>query len=130
MSGYLGRAEEALARAETAVRLNPRDPLAFRNNIAVILACEITHDWERLLANAEQGLALNPRALAFYRAKAIALTRLGRDAEAAVARQRHMEAAPSFRTAAYVDAMRTGVGVVEAVWRPVLEGLRAAGFPD
>lgn len=131
MSAYLGRAaDEALSRAATATRLDPRDPLAFRNNMAVSLRCFIKGDWAQLLENARRRLELNPRAHVFQRNLAVAPTRLGRDDEATVPRRRHMEAAPDFRLRAFGESARGGIGVVEALWRPMIEGMRDAGFPE
>ena len=124
---YRGRAAEAVVRAETALRLSPRDPMAFRVNVALGLAHIVAEDWERLLENARQGLALNPRAMVFYRHVAIAQTHLGRPSEAAEAVRLHMDAAPDFRLRPYEATLSF---CVESFRRALVDNFRLAGFPD
>ncbi len=86
LSAYLALADQALERAAVALRLSPRDPLAFRVYIAMALANIVKGDYEAMLESSDRGVALNPRSLNFHYHRAIALTKLGRPEEAAAAR--------------------------------------------
>jgi hypothetical protein len=64
------------------------------------------------------------------RNKAIALTELGRQDEAARERQRHIDAQPGFNIRDYIKGLSSDIPVVEALWRPMLDYLRKSGFPE
>ncbi len=106
---YLGRPDEAIERAETGLRLSPRDPLAYRADLSLSLAHFMNGDFERALDHAASGLRLSPRASLFVRYRMIALFRLGRLDEAAKARRRHDELVPNFRVGPYVGIVRNTV---------------------
>ena len=130
LSIYAGNPKQAIKRAETALRLSPRDPSAFRAYAARCLSAIMQGDMEMLLECAGKGSDINPRAMVFLHHKAVALTELGRPDEAARERQRHMDARPGFNIRGYIQALSTDIPVVEALWQPMQDYLRKAGFPE
>ena len=129
MSAYKGMAEQSLERAAIALRLSPRDPLTFRNYIAISLASIINSDFEALLESGTNGANHNPRPINFHYHRAIALAHLGRMDEALAARDRVLEIDPGFRIAPYIAYCRDEIGISEELNRPLEDGLLAAGFP-
>lgn len=130
LHAYAARPAEAIERAERALRLSPRDPLAFRTYLALCVAHQAAGVPERVLHYAALGLELSPRTLVLLRYRIVALVRLGRMEEARAEALRHMKQAPEFRVGAYVAAIRDVMHFAEALWAPTAEALRRAGIPD
>jgi adenylate cyclase len=127
---YLGRADEAIARAETGLRLSPRDPLAFRAYIPLGLSYLMLGAYEQMQESAATGLRLSPRSVVFMRYRMVALFRLGRLDEAAAWRARHDEMLPGFRVGPYIALIRDTLGVNQGIWRPLRETMLEMGLPE
>jgi adenylate cyclase len=130
LSSFAGLHEQSLEYADIALRLSPRDPLAFRIYLARALAHLCVGDYDAVLENTELGLNLNPRALVLHRYKVISLALLGRSAEAKNEKERFLQPLPNFTIGEYVASMRDERGAAEALWRPTLDGLTKAGYPE
>lgn len=130
LSSYTAAADQALERAEVALRLSPRDPFAFRTYIAISLANIVKEDYEALLESGNKGVSLNPRPINFHYHRAIALAQLGRMDEAKAARNLVLDIDPSFRITEYVSYCRNDIGVSDGLNDPLEIGLRRAGFPE
>jgi adenylate cyclase len=127
---YVGRADDAILRAETGLRLSPRDPLAYRAYVALCLACSMKGDFVRVLEHSASGLRLNPKLAVLKRHRMIALYRMGRPAEAAEAKRQHDEMCPNFRVGDYLAAARDRTSVNERFWQPMREALLELGYPE
>jgi adenylate cyclase len=130
LSAYLGLADQALERAAVALRLSPRDPLAFRVYTAMVIAHFLKGDHAAHLDCCVKGAALNPRSMNFQYHRAIALTELGRLDEAAEARSRTLDLAPDFSVGKYIRYVVDNIGVADVLARRMEDGLRKAGFPE
>lgn len=128
LHAYRGRAETAIERAHRALRLSPRDPMAFRSYMALCFAYLSARNFDQVLDYANRGLELNPRALLLLRFRIVALAHLGRLDEARAAASQHTAQAPSYRIKAYMDP--PWHLNADAIHVPTLEGLRLAGIPE
>ena len=129
LSSFAGLHEQSLEYADIALRLSPRDPLAFRIYLARVFAHLCAGDYNAVLENTELGLNLNPRAINLHRFRVISLALLGRSAEAKIEKERFLQLLPDFTVDEYISSIRDGRGAAEALWRPTLNGLTKAGFP-
>jgi adenylate cyclase len=127
---YLGNADNALEHAETARRLSPRDPLAYRTYIATGLANFIKGDTQAFLINADIGISLSPELPEFHLQRAIALTMLGRLQEAEKERQALLGLKPEFTISEHIWPARENIGISDILLKPLEDGLRMAGFPE
>ncbi|MFN3260938.1 MAG: adenylate/guanylate cyclase domain-containing protein [Pikeienuella sp.] len=130
LSVYVGDAEAAIRKAETGLRLSPRDPLAFRAYIALCLAHVILADYGKVLDYSSRGLSMNPRASLMLRYRLLACQKLGMREEAEMARQRHEEIYPEFRISEYLTIARDNLKSDPRLWSAVVSALREAGFPE
>ena len=130
LSVYTGDAEGAVRKAETGLRLSPRDPLAFRAYVALCLAHVLTGEFEKVLDYASRGLSMNPRATLMLRYRLLACLKLGMKEEAEKARRRHDEIYPSFRIGDYLALARDTLKSDPRLWSAVVGALREAGFPE
>src|SRR5712671_1068339 len=92
-----GDYDKAIAQAEKAIRLSPREPLLYLASLPLAIACLVAGRHEEAVAQARKAIDGNPRlALArFVLAAALARTGQGGEAEEAVGRLRQV--APRFR---------------------------------
>ncbi|MEP2533635.1 adenylate/guanylate cyclase domain-containing protein [Shimia sp.] len=127
---YLGDADVSLEHAETARRLSPKDPMAFRTYSATGLANIIKEDARALLASSEIGISLSPELPGFRYHRAIALIALGRILEAAEERAVLLELKPEFTISEFIRSSREDIGMSDLLLGPVEDGLRKVGFPE
>jgi TolB-like protein len=85
---WLGNAELAIARAQSALRLSPFDPMNYLPNCALAVANFHTKRYEEAATAARGAIESNPRFSVPYAYLAAALVRLGRGVEAKIAAQR------------------------------------------
>jgi adenylate cyclase len=130
MSSFAGLSDQSLEHATMALRLNPRDPMAFRVHLAMTLAYIGKGDFACALERAEAGLALNPRIVSTLRLKIICLSELGHKAEANRQLEYYLSMAPNFRTDEFINSFRNLIGCAESVWRPLREYMINVGFPN
>jgi adenylate cyclase len=128
LHAYRGRSEIAIEHAQRALRLSPRDPMAFRIHMAFCFAYLSAGNYDQVLDYANRGLELNPRAVLLLRQKIVALAHLDRLEEARIAASQYMAQAPTFSTKAYSDALKHLL--TDAIRVPIVEGLRLAGLPE
>ncbi len=130
LHSFQGRFEISVERCEHALRLSPRDPLAFRARIALAFAnLELGH-FEPALEAARGIFDLDPKATASLRYQAAALAHMGRLDEARRMVGRLLELSPGL-TLSRVAAMYTAyVTDPERTIRNQIEGLRIAGLPE
>ena len=96
-------AERAIATAERAMRLSPRDPLNFRNHVTIGHSYRRLGQYERQLEHSRAGRAINPQ-IAVLQINAItALYHLGRYPEAREEGRRLLAWKPDFSYEHYVE---------------------------
>jgi adenylate cyclase len=129
LESYHGDARRAIELAETALRLNPRDPQSFRCEMAIAKAYFILNQFEKCLDFADQGLRKSPKNTFFQMCRVTSLVRLDRLAEAHATAERFRSQNPEFRISKWRDLTRN--------WRawtatlPILEeALRRVGIPE
>ena len=93
---WMGRTEQAIQRAQQALRLTPFDPLNFRSNHALAIAYFQTERYEDAAVAARCVIESNPSFSVTRAILAGALLRLGRLGEAKAAAQTVLECQPSF----------------------------------
>lgn len=96
-SAYLGDGADAVRRAETALRLSPSDPFAFRIHCFLSLAHYTAGAFEEAAHWGQLSMRENPRYTAGLRAAAASLIALGRTAEARDVANTIRALEPSFR---------------------------------
>jgi DNA-binding SARP family transcriptional activator len=94
---YVGRAEEAIARARRAIALSPRDPMMFRYEHFLGIAHYAAGDLEAAAEIGMRSAARHPNFTSNLRFTVAALGGLGRTAEAAPLVGRLMELQPTLR---------------------------------
>jgi adenylate cyclase len=121
---YADHADEALPLFERALRLNPRDPFAFRmlNGMGWSLI-QLGRDAEAIEVG-RRATQLNPASADSFRVLAGALALLGRLDEAKTALQRMLEIDPDCT----ISGIRARYGISET--RRALKGFRKAGMPE
>ncbi len=126
---FQGRFESGIERCRRALRLSPRDPMAFRAQIALALANLELGDFAAALEAARRVYELNPKATASLRFQAAALAQMGQIEEARRMVQRLLELAPGITLSKVVAMYRVYMEDPERTIRNHLEGLRMAGLP-
>ncbi|MGA3398185.1 MAG: BTAD domain-containing putative transcriptional regulator [Acetobacteraceae bacterium] len=96
-SAYLGDGADAVTRAETALRLSPRDPFAFRIHCFLSLAHYTNGSFEEAAHWGQISVQENPRYTAGLRAAAASLVAIGRKLEAREIGNSIRVMEPSFR---------------------------------
>jgi adenylate cyclase len=127
--GFSGRASQAIEAHERAIRLSPRDPLAFllfKGGLA--FAHMIAGRYDEGLDYARQGLIEQPRSIALLRIKAALCGHAGRVEEGREAIERLLELHPGMTLAHYANS--ASVYVQPKPWAIYTEGLRNAGMPE
>jgi len=96
-SAYLGDGADAVKRAETALRLSPRDPFAFRIHCFLSLAHYTNGSFEEAAHWGQLSMQENPRYTAGLRAAAASFVAVGRKSEARAIGTSIRALEPSFR---------------------------------
>jgi tetratricopeptide (TPR) repeat protein len=124
---YVGRAEEAIQRAERAIALSPQDPFMFRQEHFLGIAHYAAGHHEEAVHWGRRSELGNPNYTSNLRITAAALVALGHPGEAEPLVRRVMALEPGFRAAAFIrtqafrdDAQRAlyGQRLVEAGFPP------------
>ena len=122
---FFGDAHRGIEFANTALRLNPRDPLVFRMYHALSIAYDGIGDSQNALATAEQGLKYNSNILGLHLQKVLALAKMRRADEARVEAESLLLLHPYFRVSrffAHTGKFQHYAGAAEM--------LQATGLPD
>lgn len=123
---WMGKSDEAIERAQRALRLSPFDSLNYLSFQALAGANFHAGRFNEAEAAARRAVESNPYFSVPYAYLSAALVRLGRLSEARHA-AKHLKALdPGFT----VRRFATTVGVVPAVFDSFAEAWRAAGLPD
>jgi tetratricopeptide (TPR) repeat protein len=124
---FSGRAGPGIEAFERAIRLSPRDPLAFIFRGGLAFAHMIAGRYEEGLAHARQGLIEQPRSIALLRIKAGLCGLAGRIEEGREAIERLLELYPGMT----MDYMKSASIYIQPEPRAIYaEGLRKAGLPE
>jgi tetratricopeptide (TPR) repeat protein len=123
---WIGEADTAIERAETALRLSPFDSLNCLSYNAIAIACFHRRKYKEAHDAARRAVQSNPRFSVCHAFLAAALVRLGRDEEAVSVAQRVLALDPSF------SVRRFGVtaDITAEVYGPLADAWRAAGLPE
>jgi len=123
---WMGKSDEAIGRAQRALRLSPFDSLNYLSFQALAGASFHAGRFDEAEAAARRAVESNPHFSVPYAYLSAALVRLGRLAEAKHAAQQLRARDPAFT----IRRFAVTVGVVPAVFNPFTEAWRAAGLRD
>ena len=129
---YIGRAEETEAHIAEALRLSPRDTLAYTWMTFAGIATARLGSWEQAVAWCRRAIEANRNHPLTYFTLAVALAQLGRSEEAHSAVKVGLALNPAF-TVSRARATYTPVSddpTYRAQTDAVLEGMRKAGVPE
>ena len=129
---YIGRAEETESHIGEALRLSPRDTLAYLWMTNVGIAKNRVGSWELGIAWLRRAIEANRNFPTAYFGLAVALAQLGRVGEARSAVKTGLALNPTF-TIARARASWTAWSddpIYLAQLEPILDGLRKAGVPE
>jgi adenylate cyclase len=127
LEAFFGDCDEAVAAFETAQRLDPRDPLAFRAKCGIAVASIMLENYEDALRSARDALEMSPENLAALRFAAGAAAMAGHDQLAREFTAELMRVYPEFSCSQWYrnmpirNAKRLDV---------IIEALKRAGIPD
>ena len=124
---YVGRAEEAIERAERAIKLSPHDPHLFRFEHFLSLAHYAVGDLENAARIGLVADRRNPNYTSNLRVTVAALAALGRTSEAAPLVNRLMTLQPTLRV---TKSLQTNAFRSEQMRERHGRWLRLAGVPD
>ncbi|HEY1544803.1 MAG TPA: winged helix-turn-helix domain-containing tetratricopeptide repeat protein [Xanthobacteraceae bacterium] len=123
---FMGESEQAIERAQRALRLSPFDSINYLSNNALAIAYFLTARHQEALEAARRSVQLNPRFSVCHLFLTIALVGIGRLDEAKEAAQRVLALDPAFGIARWAVT----VGFEPKVFTRLAEAWRAAGLPD
>jgi adenylate cyclase len=123
---WMGRAEQAIERAQLALRLSPYDALSYLSYVALAQSYFHTGRFEAAAAAARSGIESNPRFSVPQALLAAALVRLGHTSEANAAAQRVLTLDPRFT----IGGFSVTVGLAPVVYARFADAWREAGLPD
>jgi adenylate cyclase len=122
---YAGEAERAIDWAERALRLSPRDRLAFAGYQALAISHFQCARYNEAANAANRAVLSNPSFSVSHSLLAAALAKLGRTEEAKAAAAHVLALPPSFSSRGYCAA----IGIVPALAATLMEAWRQAGLP-
>ena len=123
----MGQPREAVDVLRRSMRLSPSDPMRFRTQTALGWAFVLLEEFDRAIEEGQRALESNPNYTATYRLLASELARAGRVDEARDMVGRLFVRMPNLSLLTLPE--RIGFkqsGKLELI----IDGLRAAGFPD
>jgi tetratricopeptide (TPR) repeat protein len=123
---YIGRADEAIKRAQYALKLSPQDPRMFRYQHFLSIAYYSAGDLENAASLGLSSAALHPNFTSNLRVTVAALAGLGRLQQASQLAQRLMSLQPDLRVA---ESMPRFAFQEQAVRERHARWLRLAGVP-
>jgi TolB-like protein/class 3 adenylate cyclase len=129
---FIGRAEETEAHVAEALRLSPRDPLAYNWMTFAGIAKARLGSWEQAVAWCRRSIEANRNHPLTYFTLAVALAQLGREDDAHSAVKAGLALNPAFTVS---SARATYIPVSDdptylAQTEAVLDGMRKAGVPE
>jgi TolB-like protein len=124
--GWAGRAEQAIAWSERALRLSPFDPWAFAAYHALMLGHFHQGHYEEAASAAYKAIQSNPGHSISQMLLAAALAELGRLEDSRAAAARVLELQPAFR----YGRQFFGVGCIPTLASSLGEALMLAGLPE
>ena len=129
---FIGRAEETEAHIVEALRLSPRDTMAYAWMTHVGLAKNLLGSWEQAVAWFRRAIEANRNYPHQYFAMSAALAQLGRLDEAHSAVKAGLALNPAFAMSRFRAnlAARCEDQRFLAQLEPILEGMRKAGLPE
>ncbi|MEM6311321.1 MAG: adenylate/guanylate cyclase domain-containing protein [Pseudomonadota bacterium] len=128
---FLARADDAIERADQALRLSPKDPMMFRIHISKALAYLVKDDFDRMMECADIGLSLNPNAaFIFLRYKAMAFAEMGDMDHAKAACDKAMQLVPDFDVWSFAQHATENIGVSPVLRDKYVSALLQSGFPE
>jgi len=130
LNGMHARAETALAHGETALKLNPRDPMAFRVHLGMAFADIVNRDFESLLARLDLIRPFENSLLVFQNYEIAANANLGRTDRAKALAEKFIAVHPEV-TVSRLRAARSYVkALAPGLYDPIYDGLITAGIPE
>jgi tetratricopeptide (TPR) repeat protein len=121
----MGKAENAIERAEQAIRLSPFDSCNFRSHHALAIACFFRRRYQDAVDAAQNAVDYNPHFGPARAVLAAALLRVGRAAEAKAAVRAMLECEPNFTIRAFLV-----VELEPVVFAPFAHAWRELGWPE
>ncbi|HEV2546036.1 MAG TPA: winged helix-turn-helix domain-containing protein [Stellaceae bacterium] len=123
---FMGETEQAIERAQRALRLSPFDLLNYLSFNALAISYLHTGRNQEAYEAARSSVRLNPRFSICHLFLAAALVRLGRHEEARNEAREVLTLDPTFT----IDRFSVTVGIEPAVFLPLAEAWQAAGLPQ
>jgi adenylate cyclase len=123
---HAGRAKQAVAYGERALRLSPHDPTIYLPLTALGMAHCAAGNFEEAAAVCNKAAQSNPRFSFLCVLQTATLSCLGRASEAKAVARRVLELEPRFSIA---DFLRAHTGRPE-IWMPIGDALRQGGLPE
>jgi tetratricopeptide (TPR) repeat protein len=130
LNAFRGRAASAIADAEQALRLNPRDPLAYRVHMGMSLAYLSARRFDRLLACIDAARAFQSTVPVFRLYEIAGRALLGQDERARDLAAKYLALYPEFGMRRLLEQRRAIRAVKTGLHDPLFEGLAVAGLPD
>ena len=129
---WAGRAAEAIAEDETALRLSPRDPGRWDWEFGICHAYTHLAQWEKAIEWCQKSIATNAENWFPYMDLAVANAWLGHDTEAKTAIAGLLKVYPGLTVQSCADlgARLTYTPTFAREFQRILEGLRKAGLPE
>jgi TolB-like protein/class 3 adenylate cyclase len=129
---WAGRAGEAIAEDETALRLSPRDPGRYDWEFGICHAYTHLTQWEKAIEWCQKSIATNAENWFPYMDLAVANAWLGHDTEAKTAIAGLLKVYPGLtvQSVADIGARLTYTPTFAREFQRILEGLRKAGLPE
>ena len=129
---WAGRAAEAIAEDETALRLSPRDPGRWDWEFGICHAYTHLTQWEKAIEWCQKSIATNAENWFPYMDLAVANAWLGHDTEAKAAIAGLLKVYPGLtvQSCADIGARLTYTPTFAREFQRILEGLRKAGLPE
>lgn len=122
---FMGKTEQAIERAQRALRLSPFDFLNYLSFNALAISYLHTGRYEDAHGAARSSVQLNPRFSVCHLFLIAALVRLGRHKEATAEAREVLARDPAFT----INRFSITVGIEPAVFTPLAEAWRMAGLP-
>jgi tetratricopeptide (TPR) repeat protein len=129
---FIGRAEETEAHVAEALRLSPRDSMAYFWMTYAGIASNTLGRWEQSISWFRRSIEANRNLPNAHFALAAALAQLGRLEEAHSAVKTGLALDPAFAISRFRSnlAARSDNPTFLAQLEPILEGMRMAGIPE
>jgi adenylate cyclase len=130
LNGMRGRSEVALEHGERALRLNPRDAMAYRLHYGMALAHLARRDWQAMLRSVEHARIFENSVVTFRVFEVAALQLLGREERATALAAKLSALEPGFTVSRFMARMLTPRALDARIYEPVIPALAAAGLPE